>query len=210
MWDKVWKILGVTFLVTILLGCINSNGLVSKYLLSTPSNEQTEKIIVGIPLVLSISGSSARLNDQWMVTAAHNKNILSILDYEAYYHPTCDIALYKKEGKSENVKGNYYVGTELWHVGYPLGLGKVSSSGEFLGIVYVPTDECVYGSSTSDTVGGMSGGGVYTRGGSLVGVTIGYLTETLTYSNGKVYDSPTVFAQISQYQDWIDSIIQNN
>ena len=66
-------------MATILLlspSCI-ANGFYEGVASGTPKNvlSENKKIFIGVPLLLSLTGSSAKYNNEWYVTAAHNKRL---------------------------------------------------------------------------------------------------------------------------------------
>lgn len=203
--------------ITILSGCA-MNGLPQGYSKDTPYNveERVEKIFIGIPVIASMEGSSVRLNKDWMLTAAHNKPILSLLGKDVYYHPKCDIALYRSSdegfnGSYDTSYGLVYKGDEVFHVGYPIISTIVSHKGNYLGDV-ITDDGCQYSATTAKVISGMSGGGVFDTKGNIVGITIGFLPNNIVWEDdGKVlasYKNPSIFMSINYVSDWIEKITE--
>ena len=138
-----------------LLGCA-FNGLPEGYHDQTPEgiSENVEKVFVP-PFM---EGSSVRLNDEWLLSAAHNKTIFFLQGREVYYHPTCDVALIRdhKEGVTTKV-GSLNVGESVFVVGYPAAMPLMSHKGRHVGNITIPKTPCIYGATNATTIGGMSG-----------------------------------------------------
>jgi hypothetical protein len=193
-------------LITILqlTGCVSATGLPNLMISDQPDviKENTSKLFVGVPALLALEGSSVRINQDWLVTAAHNKPILSMLGKEVVYHPTCDIALIKESGEGGVDLGLVYDGDEIKASGYPTMLSLAINSGKVLGGIKLPDfkygEECVYIAFDAANISGMSGGGVFNESNQLVG--------TIS-SNGKLSDGSRVsFATpIVFVSDWIKS-----
>ncbi|EGA72145.1 hypothetical protein VISI1226_05054 [Vibrio sinaloensis DSM 21326] len=165
-----------------------------------------EKIFVGIPFLLGLEGSVARLDDEWLVTAAHNKPILELTGKDVFYHPTCDIALIKNHGHTEHDVGLVFPGQIVTHIGYPLGLPISSSEGEYVGDVKVyGWDKCQMSGTTGVIMVGMSGGGVYNQAGELIGVNHGFVSGNVKWPK-RAIDSPAVFVSLYAVRDWLSSI----
>lgn len=169
--------------------------------------QSNEKIFVGVPVLLSAEGSAVRLDDEWMITAAHNKFILEIKSEDVYYHPTCDVALYRKEGVSYTDVSKVYSGESINHVGYPIGMPLSQGRGEYSGDILVEGwDDCTYSATTGTVMAGMSGGGVYNSYGELVGINHGFNSSKVTWPDGSEVDSPAVFVSLVAVSDWLASI----
>ncbi|USD42834.1 trypsin-like peptidase domain-containing protein [Vibrio sp. SCSIO 43135] len=166
-----------------------------------------EKIFVGIPLLLALEGSSARLDDDWVVTAAHNKPILALTRAEVYYHPVCDIALvYNKHDVDDPHVGVVHSGEKVTHVGYPIGFPLSSSQGKYIGDIYVNGwEKCQMSGTTGIIMSGMSGGGVYNGKGELIGVNHGFTNSDVTWAD-KSYESPAVFVSLFFVRDWLEAV----
>lgn len=195
----------IILLTAILSGCAATNGDITGVDPDTLSGvlDNTGKKFVGIPVLLSMEGSYARLNKDWIITAAHNR---PILPQETFYHPTCDVALYKDSTASEGVleAGVVYYGESVFHVGYPLAHGEVSQKGVVVGDT-VDSDGCRYTITTASVMGGMSGGGVYNQQGELIGITNG-ISEKLVWEDGRVMDDMTLFITINAVKGWIEQV----
>jgi hypothetical protein len=201
--------------VSILLTGCAANGFYEGYSSTTPENieKYNEKIFLGIPVALAFEGSSVRINDEWVATAAHNKVIL--LGREVYYHPRCDFALIrdKTDKKTEYPKVGFVyenVGyNEVYHVGYPLLAPLSSHKGKYLGDVSNPTDNCYYSATDSTVISGMSGGGVYNKYGEVVGVTIGIMFKNIKWDKTEVkkeHFAPSVFMPFLAVEDFIHEV----
>lgn len=199
------KKLTIILLTVILSGCAASNGDITGVDPDTPSSvmDNTGKKFVGIPVLLSMEGSYARLNDEWIITAAHNR---PILPQKTFYHPTCDVALYKNDNAAESVldAGVVYYGEEVFHVGYPLLYGEVSQKGVVVGDT-IDDEGCRYTITTAVMRGGMSGGGVYNSKGHLIGINNG-ISEKLVWEDGRVMDNMTLFITINAVKGWIKEV----
>lgn len=199
------KKLTATLLTAILSGCVASNGDITGVDPDTPAGvlDNTGKKFVGIPVLLSMEGSYARLNEDWVITAAHNR---PILPQETFYHPICDVALYKDNSVVESVleAGVVYYGEEVFHVGYPLLYGEVSQKGVVVGDT-IDDKGCRYTITTAVMRGGMSGGGVYNSQGHLIGINNG-VSEKLVWEDGRVMEDMTLFITINAVKDWIEEL----
>jgi hypothetical protein len=197
-------------MATILLlspSCI-ANGFYEGVASGTPKNvlSENKKIFIGVPLLLSLTGSSAKYNNEWYVTAAHNKPLLG--GKEAYYHPVCDFAIFRnKSDKGKEPKLGYvFKNEDTYHVGYPVGMLISSHKGKYIGEVFNPGDKCIYSASDATTISGMSGGGVYNKYGELVGVNIGIMQGAIEWPNGKVEFSPSIFMSINTVKIFIEEV----
>lgn len=192
--------------VSLLAGCANGIPSITEDI-SAAVAESNEKIFVGIPSLMALEGTSARLDSEWMVTAAHNKPILEVQALEVYYRPTCDIALYRKAGTETTKVGKVYQNQQVTHVGYPVNIPLATGTGTYLGDVTLTNwTACVYSATSGVVMGGMSGGGVYNDNGELLGVSHGFLDVTVTWESGVSYDSPAVFLSLLAVQDWLTQI----
>lgn len=198
---------------TLLMGCV-MNGVPNITLTSSEVTKRVEKIFVGVPILLAVEGSSARLDEEWFVTAAHNKLILDSTKGEVYYHPTCDIALVKEEGLGSEV-APLVVNESLRLVGYPLGLPISINSGTHIGFVNIAdyVNCTATDITTATTISGMSGGGVYNNSDQLVGVVGGVITDDL-YINGGLYDKQTLttstyFTNLYEVREWLTEVTGN-
>ncbi len=191
-----------TLLLTSLLltGC--ANGLPELSTSTTKQTQSVEKIFVGVPFLMGLEGSSVRLDDNWMVTAAHNKSILKAQLKEVYYHETCDIALYRSQGTSTTKVGKVYENETLTTIGYPVGLPLASTQGNYVGEIDVDNWDCTMSASTNVTMGGMSGGGVFNDKGELVGVVHGFISGDVVWSSKSV-KSPSVFLSLYAVKGWL-------
>jgi hypothetical protein len=200
------KLIALLF-VLILSGCANGIPTMS-YSSTTPEAlENTEKLFVGVPVLLSMEGSSARLNEDWIVTVKHNSLIMGLQGVESYEHPTCDIALIKSKGDNVVPTGKLYSNDKVVHVGYPVGMPLSVNEGVYLGDTSVRGwGECSYSATTGVVMSGMSGGGVYNAAGELVGVNHGFATGELVWPDGRTADSPAVFLSLFAVEDWIEEV----
>jgi len=199
----------IVLVALLLTGCANGlpdvNGNIQDDI-----EENNEKIFVGIPFFMGLEGSVARLDDEWLVTAAHNKPILALTGKEVFYHPTCDIALVKKHGHSERSVGLVYPGQSVTHVGYPLGLPLSSSEGKYVGDVNVHGwEKCQMSGTTGVIMQGMSGGGVYNKEGQLIGVNHGFVSGDVKWPDKSIH-SPAVFVSLFAVRDWLSSVTGNH
>ena len=195
----------VLALALLLSGCANGlpdiNGVIQKDI-----QESNEKIFVGIPVLFSLEGTAARLDDHWLVTAKHNRLILALEGKDVYYHPYCDIALIRSEGHGLEHAGVVYPHQSVTHVGYPIGLPLSSSKGEYLGDAYVSGwQKCLMSASSAHVMSGMSGGGIYNDKGELVGVTHGFSLGTVSWKDHS-YFQPAIFVPLYGVRDWLQRI----
>lgn len=189
----------------ILSGCV-SNGITVGLDENTPNNAviATQKVFVGVPLLLGMEGSVVSIGNGWYITAAHNRAILELQLKDVIYHPECDVALFREEGDSDNVQLSIVIqGETTYTVGYPLSSPISSSKGVYVGDVVEPNSTCVYSATTSKVTSGMSGGGVWTQDGKLVGVIRGVLKEDVHWEDGRSVSNPSVFVSVNYIRDWI-------
>ncbi|AOQ26824.1 hypothetical protein [Vibrio phage S4-7] len=194
-------------------GCV-MNGIPNFTLTKTSSTERVEKIFTGIPLLLSVEGSSVRLDDTWYLTAAHNKTIMTLKLDDVYYHPYCGIALVKEyeEGVSPVTFSSIKENEPLTLIGYPMGTPLASNQGYHVGFLNIASYiKCTaVDATTATTVSGMSGGGVFNSNEEVVGVIGGIVTDDITIIGGK-YDQQTLttssyFTNVYEVRDWIESV----
>lgn len=200
------KLISLLF-VLILSGCANGIPTMN-YSSTTPEAlENTEKLFVGIPFLLGMEGSTARLNEDWVITVKHNSAIMDVQGLESYEHPTCDVALIKSKGTNFVPVGKVYTNEDLVHVGYPLGLPLAVNEGTYVGDVNIEGwGDCMYSATTAVVMGGMSGGGVYNSNGELVGVNHGFVPGEVLWPDGRKIDSPAVFLSLLAVEDWIEDV----
>lgn len=199
----------VLALALLLSGCANGlpdiNGVIQKDI-----QDSNEKIFVGIPVLFSLEGTAARLDNHWLVTSKHNRLILALEGRDVYYHPYCDIALVRSDGNSTQHAGVVYPHQGVTHVGYPIGLPLSSSKGEYLGDVYVSGwKKCLMSATTAHVMSGMSGGGIYNDKGELVGVTHGFSLGDVSWKN-RSYFQPAIFVPLYGVRDWLQTITGND
>lgn len=166
-------------------------------------SDQVEKMFFGVPLVLALEGSRVRLNDEWVLTAKHNSPILPA---DTIYHPTCDIALVpsKIDQEVEAKVGAGYSHDDFYFAGYPLAHGYTVTEGKYLGDLYIDDWEgCTFSATTNGIGVGMSGGGVFTADGNLVGIIHGFTKGTVTWNDGTTYKKPAVFVSLMAVKDWL-------
>ena len=188
------KIISLTLLIT---GCV-ANGYPSyKYdLVSDNVIENTEKIFIGLPVFLSIEGSSARYNEDWIITAGHNYHI----NRNMIKHPKCDIALIKDRGENIIKKGFLYHTEKTFLLGYPMASPLAVHNGKHL-IDFKGSDGCIYSAVTGSIIGGMSGGGVYNNKEELVGINIGYTDVILP--SGLTMKNTTTIITFPAIKNWL-------
>lgn len=199
----------VIWLVMTLTGCANGIPNINTEI-DHGIEVSNEKIFVGIPLFASLEGTTARLDSEWIVTAAHNKLILSMTKDEVYYHPTCDIALIRSQGTSYTEVGKVYEGQLVTHVGYPIGLPLSTGKGSYVGeIVAINRGPCQMSATTGVLMSGMSGGGTYNHRNELVGVNHGYAWGDVQFPNVTV-SQPAIFVSLYRVRDWLTEITGND
>ncbi|UUW39711.1 putative serine protease [Vibrio phage VPMCC14] len=189
-------------------GCANGKITHDTSVLPKSSLEAVEKVFIGIPLLASMEGSTVRLDDTWVLTAAHNKPILEMQLKDVYYHPTCDIAIYKEPLKGfEITYDKVYIKERVFHTGYPVGLPMSVNAGEVIGNVNMKKyPECRVVATTGVVAKGMSGGGVFDTDGNLLGINHGYATSTIYWNNGTSLQNGGLFLPLSYVNDWIEDI----
>ncbi len=190
--------------MAIVVGCA-FNGLPEGYHKDTPQGieDQVEKVFVPV----LVEGSAVRLNEDWLISAAHNKSIFSIQGREVYYHLTCDVALIRdhKEGVKTKV-GSLDIGGSLFVVGYPSMISLMSHKGKHVGNLTIPETPCIYGATNATTIGGMSGGGVYNISGELIGIVRGVALGVDNPEAIGGYANPTIFTYLENVEDWVEEI----
>ena len=161
---------------------------------------RTRKFWVGIPVLAGLEGSYAVLDNRWAVTVAHNDLILQGTFREAYYHPDCDLALFRIDDGESVELGLVYAGGKVKHAGYPVGLPLAVNEGEFIGDVVVDDHpNCVKSMSTGSVMSGQSGGGVFNEDNELIGVNVGI-------GNTDDHKNVTIWQSLYGQKDWIESV----
>lgn len=168
----------------------------------------TEKLFVGVPVFAGLEGSTARLDENWVVTSAHNRAIL-ILQFkdDVVYHPHCDIALVPSQGSNTTRVGTAYIGDTVSHVGYPMATPLTVNHGRIVGNINM-TDypECTMVATTGVVKSGMSGGGVYNKEGELIGINQGRINGTAAWSNGTKLTNGGVYMHLKTVRGWIHEV----
>lgn len=189
----------------LLSGC--SSNLVFSADIGEAIGHNNQKIFIGIPVLASLEGSMARLDENWILTAKHNKVILSVQGREVYYHPYCDIALVRSDGTVHASVGMVLNGQDILHVGYPIGLPLSASRGKYVGDVFVQDwDGCQMSATTGVVSSGMSGGGVYNDHEQLIGINHGYVSGSVTWPNGEKVSHPAIFVSLYAVKDWLQQV----
>lgn len=183
----------------LLSGCVNGP------MNSVDVNGKVEQIVFkkfyGVPVLASIEGSYFRLNDEWVITARHNKALFMFDEFVA--HPDCDVALVKIDGDKGN-EGTYANNEmDLYFTGYPIARGLVSSRGRY--IADIINGSCQYSAATNYVQQGMSGGMVHDYEGRSVGVIVGYASGMVEWSN-QSHNKPAIFISLNYIKDWIEEV----
>ncbi len=196
-------------IISILLSGCAANGIPTP-LASLPEaiEEGNEKSFVGIPVLLSAEGTTVRLDDEWLLTASHNRLIYSLTYDEYHIHPTCDVALLRSKGaKPEYDLGIVRKNGKITHVGYPMFMPLSASKGVyFQDVIAENVPRCQMSMTTGVLAAGMSGGGVFNDKNQLVGVNHGVFMFRDFDFEGKTYESPAVFTSLFAIKDWIEEI----
>ncbi len=188
----------------LVIGC--SNGSIVN--IKPPNNveEVVFKKFIGVPMLLSMEGSYVALNNEWVLTAKHNR--LLFIGYEFIGHPECDVALVRINSELRVGTDNIYTEQASYFSGYPIGSGFTSTAGYYVGDITVPGEDCAYSAATNHVSSGMSGGAVTNANGDLVGIIIGFQRGMIEWEDGRSHNRPSVFISINYIQDWIDSVIK--
>ncbi|WP_136483361.1 serine protease [Vibrio sp. H11] len=195
----------VIMLCLLLTGC--SSQWIARSDIDGTIEQNNQKIFIGIPVLASLEGSMARLDESWILTAKHNRVILALQGREVYYHPYCDIALVKNAGTISAAVGMVFNGQEILHVGYPIGLPLSASKGKYVGDVFVQGwDGCQMSATTGVVSSGMSGGGVYNDHAELIGINHGYVSGSVLWPNGEQASHPAVFVSLYAVKDWLQLV----
>lgn len=203
------KNLLVPMSLVLLCGCVNGIPTISTT--TNAITENTEMVMFGVPILAGISASAARLDENWMVTAAHADTIIKLTGKEVFYHPTCDIALYRSKGTNTVPLGTLKLNDTVTHLGYYAGLLLVANEGKFVStITKVESPNCKADVvTTASAGGGMSGGGVYNSKGELVGITDAMYHETMVIQGNpemKEVVAPTSFISLSDVAPWLTEV----
>lgn len=194
------KRLAIALLIT---GC--SNGPIVN--VEVPQNVEASvyKKFIGVPVLLAVEGSYVRINEDWILTAAHNWPLFPI--HKMIKHPDCDIALVNMKGSGGLDDALVYPNGRVFHSGYPLGSGFTSTAGNYLGDVFVKGyPNCQMSASTGAIAGGMSGGAVTNEDGELVGIIHGFANHSIKWPHESHY-KPVIWTSINYVQDWIAKTI---
>ena len=202
----------------LLQGC-TFNGIPKPTLASDVKTENVEMLFIGVPYMFAVQGSKVRLDDEWYVTSQHNKLIIDGQGKDVYYHPTCDIALVNETGDGETELANLLKNEKIQFVGYPLlfpvisvNHGKHISDFDIIGGVY---DDCnAFEISTTTTMSGMSGGGVFNSSEGLVGVISGKINLPMKVSggeyDGQIVEDVSYFVNLHKVRGWLKEITGND
>ncbi len=205
---KIKESLLVAVASTIVSGCA-MNGVPNPFPdIPDPVSKGVEKTFVGVPLLLALEGSRTILDDEWVLTSAHNELILDAVGNEYYIHPTCDIALVRRNNPMPDYElGIVNLKEPLTHVGYPINMPLSASDGIFhRDLIAGDYPECQVSMSSASLVSGMSGGGVFNDRWELVGINQGvYMFTDITFED-EVYKSPSVFVSLLAVIDWIEAV----
>lgn len=204
----------IVLAVSILTGCVSS-GIPTPHIAGeNDAARNTEKIFLGVPPLLSLEGSVARLNSEWLITAAHNKPILEGTGREVFYHPTCDVALVREKGDNVVDVGKLYTNDNVSVAGYPIYMPLSISEGKYhtdvdLDAGSYPYPDCVYSLTDAASAQGMSGGGVYNENEELVGVYVGILSDLKFHDAGNEHlndKTLSAFIYLGVVRDWIEDV----
>lgn len=174
---------------------------------ATAPNNPMEANIYSVHAAASrIAASSTRLNDQWVISAAHNESILKHYVDDIHVHPKYDVLIYKSDGSNVVPLGKIKPMDDVIHYGYRRGHIK-SCSGVYIGdTISTNQNNTLLSVSSACIFTGMSGGGVYNSKGELVGISIGHTKHDLTYKGYGKIDHPTVFLQLTDVQNWLSEV----
>lgn len=197
-----------TVVGVLLVGCANGIPTLIDDRISEENQANVKKVFAGVPIVLGMEGSAVRLNEDWMITAAHNEFILESTGKEVYYHPTCDIAIYRNKGEGQSAVGTWNFGDTLHNVGYPTMLPLSVGSGKFIANATNPNteyDQCIVAATEGAVMGGMSGGGVYNEHQELVGIIHGFNSD-LVWEDGTNSGEVMLFTSIWVVREGLNEI----
>lgn len=201
------KLLTPLLTIPLLLSCVHTEP--DQTYVSETNIQNVEKIFVGIPWLLGAEGSAVRLNEEWMITATHNALIMELKFEEVYYHPTCDIAVYRDKGEGKSKVGNWNFGETLYSVGYPTLQHIKVREHKYLQNVVNPDrryKDCIVAATEGKSTIGQSGGGVYNDRNELVGIVHGKFT-TLENHDGSVHTGGgMLFTSLYVVRDWLYEI----
>ncbi len=201
------KLLTGLLTVPLLLSCVHTEP--DQTYVSETNIQNVEKIFVGIPWLLGAEGSAVRLNEEWMVTAAHNALIMELKLEEVYYHPTCDIAVYRDKGEGKSEVGNWNFGETLYSVGYPTLQHIKVREHKYLQNVTNPDHRyknCVVAATEGKSTIGQSGGGVYNDRNELVGIIHGTWKQLHNFDGSVNNEGGMLFTSLYVVQDWLYEI----
>ncbi|QAU04517.1 serine protease [Vibrio phage Va1] len=195
--------------VSTLSGCANGPMSHDLSVVDNSQIENTVKIFSGVPFLLGMEGSAARLNEDWMVTSAHNWPILATTGkWNFHKHPTCDIMLYKSKGENTVPVGTAFVGDTVTAVGYPMAAQPMAANqGTIVGNIKMEEyPECDSVATTSTISVGMSGGGVYNPKGELIGVVSMFTNVEAHWEDGRYLSSGGVYVHLKTVKNWIKEV----
>ncbi len=186
----------------LVIGC--SNGPIVNIKPSSNVEEVVFKKFIGVPMLLSMEGSYVALNNEWVLTAKHNRFLF--IGYEFIGHPDCDVALVRINSNLGVRTDDIFTSQASYFSGYPIGSGFTSTAGHYVGDITVPNEDCTYSAATNHVSSGMSGGAVTNTNGDLVGIIIGFQRGLIEWEDGRSHNRPSVFISINYIEDWIQSV----
>lgn len=193
----------VIIAVVILAGC----NAMPDYLADKPDIviNATHKIITPLG-----EASYVTLRPGLALSARHAKTELTVTLRKPQVHPTCDVAKFREPSGIVVELGSAPIGSTVYVSGYPnfpmpMAYNKGTISGYEI-VNWRGYGECKYGFIEGAIALGMSGGGVWSREGKLVGIAVGWLKylTTFTVPPKELYHNHVIFIPIDYIEDWIN------
>lgn len=193
-------------------GCVGSNG----HLESVKEHPALDYEMTGIPLVVFGFGTSTPLTPQLSLTVAHVAKIN--YDKVVAYHPYCDIAIVESNNDALEYPelGVIYPRQAVQTFGMSPTGDVLSGSGVYhRDLMLVDTSyfqKCPASITDAPVQDGMSGGGVYSSRGTLVGIISARADpDNIRLMNGEEHgiERISIFVALNYVRDWLEEEVSN-
>lgn len=187
-------------------GC--SNGSLEDY---EGRQAQVDLELVGVPILFGGLGSSVPITKNLSLTAKH----IAMFNYSnvVAHHPDCDISLIESQNNGDTFPdfSEIFSGQKVRTVGRSLyrPLVNISGDGEYLFDVFMVDSfwnslNCTVSIIDAPVQSGMSGGGVYDKENSLVGIIVGKSTsDSMLTASGAPLKNVSMMISILFIKPWL-------